>query len=197
MLPLHESAGVVSPYVSLLMWFRNPPAVAAEDEESKCGVFSDTDHTEHPIERLSSRNDQCIVKDAVAFCYLWCAFSIIVLGSFGLYLAVDLVFNHYGMGTGMAQWVLDRHQFPSITSYGMQFCLDTPQRDAPSPQTWHYMVPGINDHCTTDTIAFIIDPSESWKIHSEDYLTLGYNVRHKDRQVRALRTLAAEENVRA
>ncbi|KAI1570107.1 hypothetical protein PtrEW13061_011526 [Pyrenophora tritici-repentis] len=97
----------------------------------------------------------------------------------------------------MAQWVLDTHQFPSSKSYGMQFCLDLPQRDAPSQKTWHYMVPGINDHCATDTIAFIVDSSETWKIHSDDYLTLGYDVRHEDRQVRALRALAAEENVRA
>jgi len=79
----------------------------------------------------------------------------------------------------------------------MEFCLDRPKRDAPGPQTWHYMVPGTNDQCPTDTIAFIVDPSEAWKIHPDDYLTLGYDVTRKDRHVRAQRPLAAEENVRA
>ncbi|RMZ69629.1 hypothetical protein GMOD_00006462 [Pyrenophora seminiperda CCB06] len=79
----------------------------------------------------------------------------------------------------------------------MEFCLDTPNRDAPGPQNWHYMVPGITDQCATDTIAFTVDSSEAWKIHSDDYLTLGYDVTHRDRHVRALRPLAAEENARA
>ncbi|RMZ69630.1 hypothetical protein GMOD_00006463 [Pyrenophora seminiperda CCB06] len=113
----YEDANIVLPHASLLAWFRDPVAVAsAEDEESKCGFLNDTDNVINPIETASSCKRQSITKDAVAFCCLWCAFSIVVLGSFGLYFAIDLLLSHYGMGTGVAQWAMHR---PSSTSYGV------------------------------------------------------------------------------
>jgi hypothetical protein len=60
-----------------------------------------------------------VAKGAAAFCCIWCAFSIIILGTFAFYFVVDLAFSHYGMGTGMSQWVMYRHQLPPSTSYGV------------------------------------------------------------------------------
>jgi hypothetical protein len=52
------------------------------------------------------------------FCCFWCVFSVI-LGAFSLYFVIDLAFSYYGMGDGMAEWVIYRHQVPSSTSYGV------------------------------------------------------------------------------
>ena len=115
MSPPYEGADVVLPHPSLLARFRNPRDIADEDEESKY----DTDDAKHSTETASFHKGQSIAKDAVAFCCLWCAFSIVVLGSFGLHFAIDLALSHYGMGIGAAQWVMNRHQLPSRTSYGV------------------------------------------------------------------------------
>ena len=119
MLSPHEGADVVSPHASLLARFRNRVAVATEEEESKYSFFSDTDDVKNLSKSALSRKGHSIVKEAVAFCCLWCAFSIVVLGTFGLYFAVDLALSHYGMGTGVVQWVMNRQQLPSSTLYGV------------------------------------------------------------------------------
>jgi hypothetical protein len=64
------------------------------------------------------------MREAATFCSLWCAFSVIILAAFGIYFAVDLAFSHYGLGTGMVEWIMYRHQLPSSTSYGVS-------------QSWH------------------------------------------------------------
>jgi len=115
MSPPYEGADVVLPHASLLAWFWNSRDIADEDEESKC----DTDYARHLIETASSHKRQSIAKDAATFCCFWCAVSIVIFGSFGLYFVIDLALSHYGMGTGAAQWVVNRHQLPSRTSYGV------------------------------------------------------------------------------
>lgn len=121
MLKPYKRAGVTLPHTSLLARFRNRVAAATEEEESKCGFFRDTNDVKYSSEFTLSRKGQLIAEEAVAFCCLWCAFSIVVLGTFGLYFAVDLALGHYDMGTGVAQWVMGRQKSPSSTLYGVSW----------------------------------------------------------------------------
>jgi hypothetical protein len=83
-----------------------------DDEESRYGFWGEPD----VVERLSGPDSSCKIRSATrgaaTFCCLWCAFSVIIFGAFGLYFAVDLAFSHYGLGTGMAEWVMYGHPFP-------------------------------------------------------------------------------------
>jgi hypothetical protein len=96
-------------------------SAVSEDEESKCGFWGE--RCEDDARDLSGSTPawgkKSFAKGAAAFCCVWCAFSIIFLGAFGLYFFVDLAFSYYGLGTGMSQWVLFRHQLPPNTSYGV------------------------------------------------------------------------------
>ncbi|KAI4931714.1 hypothetical protein J4E85_004310 [Alternaria conjuncta] len=93
-----------------------------------------------------------------------------ILGAFSLYFAVDLVLSHYGLGTGMAE-----------------FCLETPNREAPGPQAWHYLKTDTGNHCTTDTIDFILNPKEAWKVQPNAILLLRDDASYLDEhgQIRA------------
>jgi hypothetical protein len=76
----------------------------------------------------------------------------------------------------------------------MTFCLQTPNREAPGPQMWQYMVPGSSADCMTDTIAFIVNPQEAWKVQPDDRLLLGNGIPHQEAHVQR-RTF--EEMIRA
>ncbi|KAI4667486.1 uncharacterized protein J4E79_002174 [Alternaria viburni] len=136
----------------------DPPTDHDDDEESRLGFWGEVDGAKSPSGSYSFSESRSAWRGAAAFCYLWCAFSVIILGAFGLYFTVDLAFSHYGLGTGMAEWVM--------------FCLETPNREAPDPQAWHYLKADTGDRCTTDTIDFILNPKEAWKVQPNAILLL-------------------------
>ncbi|KAG9186145.1 hypothetical protein G6011_02701 [Alternaria panax] len=195
----HADVEVASPHASQFACFRNP-SVASEttdhgtlpgekissadthgllyprtdgDEESKFGFWGELDGAKSSSETDSSYNKRSVVmRSAATFCYLCCAFSVMFLAHFGIYFAVDLAFSHHELGTGMSEWILYRHQLPQSTSYGIKFCLETPSREAPRPQTWRYMQAGTDDRCTTDTVDFILNSKETWKVQPGASLVL-------------------------
>lgn len=142
----HTDVDVTFPhYTSLLPYFGNhPPALEKRDhhdlpsektsstgayellqaridndDESKYGFWGELDETKSSSEVDPSYNKRSFVSELATFCCFWCAFSVLMLGAFGIYFAVDLAFSRYGLGTGMAEWAIHRHQLPSSTSYGV------------------------------------------------------------------------------
>jgi hypothetical protein len=142
----HTNIGVALPHASLLAYFRNPaPALEAKyhgmppsessssadahqmlyprtydhDDESRYGFWGELDWAKSSSEADSFYNKGSVMRRAATFCCLWCVFSVIILGAFGLYFAVDFVFSQYGLGTGMAEWIMSRHQVSPSTSYGV------------------------------------------------------------------------------
>lgn len=83
-----------------------------DDEESKLGFWGEVDGAKSSSGSYSFCESRSAWRGAAAFCCLWCAFSVIIVGAFGLYFAVDLAFSHYGLGTGMAEWAMYRQQLP-------------------------------------------------------------------------------------
>ena len=63
----------------------------------------------------------------------------------------------------------------------------TPNREAPGPQAWHYLKADIGDQCTTDTIDFILNPKEAWKVQPNAILLLRDDASHlgQHEQIRA------------
>jgi hypothetical protein len=50
----------------------------------------------------------------------------------------------------------------------MQFCLATPNRQAPGPQTWRYVEgEGVSD-CMTEVLTLLASSDQVWKILSND-----------------------------
>ncbi|KAI4703695.1 hypothetical protein J4E89_009918 [Alternaria sp. Ai002NY15] len=68
-----------------------------------------------------------------------------------------------------------------------EFCLETPNREAPGPQAWHYLKADTGDRCTTDTIDFILNSKEAWKVQPDAILLLRDDASYLDQheQIRA------------
>jgi hypothetical protein len=99
---------------------RNKSAVS-EDEESRYGFWGERcslDDVRNLSGSTPAWGKRSVAKGAAAFCCVWCAFSIIFLGAFGVYFFVDIAFSYFGLGTGMSQWIMLRHQLPPSTSDG-------------------------------------------------------------------------------
>jgi hypothetical protein len=79
----------------------------------------------------------------------------------------------------------------------MKFCLQTPNREAPGPQTWRYMGSGTIDDCITDTIALIVNPKEAWKLQPDNRLLLGDNIPQQEPHVQPRKPVTVEEKIRA
>jgi hypothetical protein len=96
-----------------------------DDEEPSYGFWGERqtrspEHESTPTSsllRLSSRRH----KGAWAFCCFWCAVSACILAAFGAFFALDLVFTQFGMGTGMAQWMMQGRGSRDNTAY--EVCL--------------------------------------------------------------------------
>jgi len=96
-----------------------PPTDEDDDEESRLGFWGEVNGAKSPSGSYSFRESRSAWRGAAAFCCLWCTFSVIILGAFGLYFTVDLAFSHYGLGTGMAEWVMYRQQLPPSNTRGV------------------------------------------------------------------------------
>ncbi|KAI4634246.1 uncharacterized protein J4E87_001418 [Alternaria ethzedia] len=102
----------------------HPPTDDNEDEESGLGFWGEVDGAKSSSESYSFGESRSAWRGAAAFCCLWCAFSVMILGAFSLYFAVDLVLSHYGLGTGMAEWVMYRQQLPPTNIRGVSHSKD-------------------------------------------------------------------------
>jgi hypothetical protein len=246
MSPAHTDTDIALPHASLLAYFRNPAvtseardngtfpepkvkgfgarhflhtrnsSVGSEDEESKCGFWSERSSLEDDVKISSDStttwSKKSVAKGALAFCCFWCAFSIVILGASGLYFFVDLALSHDGLVTGMSQWAVYRHPSYEVSqthnilicrapadaqSLQMKFCLQTPNRVAPGPQTWRYMASATIDDCTTGTIALIVSPEESWKLQPDDRLLLGDSIAQQGSHIQPRKPTTVEEKIRA
>jgi hypothetical protein len=79
----------------------------------------------------------------------------------------------------------------------MKFCLQAPNREAPGPQMWRYMVPDSSAECTTDTVTFIVNPKEAWKIQPDAGLLLGNGMPHQEAHVQPRKLMTVEGMIRA
>jgi hypothetical protein len=77
----------------------------------------------------------------------------------------------------------------------MKFCLQAPNREVPGPQMWRYMVPSAD--CATDTVTFIANPKEAWKVQPDDGLLLGNDILHQEAHVQPRKSMTVEEMIRA
>ena len=103
---------------------RPPTEDDDDDEESRLGFWGEVDGPRSSSGSYSFSESRSAWRGAAAFCCLWCAFSVIILGAFGLYFTVDLAFSHYGLGTGMAEWVVYRQQLPPSNTRGVSHSQD-------------------------------------------------------------------------
>ncbi|KAF1943852.1 hypothetical protein EJ02DRAFT_117719 [Clathrospora elynae] len=154
----------------------HPPTENAktEDEQFKCGAWGEhLPKPDDPAKSTPTFTSRYIAKGADAFSCIWCATSVIILTVFGVSFLLDLGLTQYGLGTGMAQWVMYQHHLPPNRAYSMHFCLETPNREAPGPQMWRRILPGTIGDCTTETAVFFIKSNEAWKVHPDDGVVLG------------------------
>ncbi|KAF2822991.1 hypothetical protein CC86DRAFT_409762 [Ophiobolus disseminans] len=144
-----------------------------DDQESNLGFWGEHRHDQKGTQSVAHLD---LVKrgyhGAYAFCCFWFAFSICILGAFSAFFVLDLVFTQLGMGTGMATWMMHRNVGQESASYEMHFCLATPNRQAPGPQTWRYIEgDGIVD-CTTEALTLVASSSEVWKLFPDDTVSI-------------------------
>ncbi|KAF1848747.1 uncharacterized protein K460DRAFT_277935 [Cucurbitaria berberidis CBS 394.84] len=149
-----------------------------EDEESQCGFpdegtpYHDDDDNNNAFKSIALRDTRNSKQNVYAFCCFWCASSVCVLIAFGIFFALDLGFSQIGYGTGMAQWMIHGPARRSSTQHEMRFCLATPNREAPGPQTWRYIAPMTYDDCATEITTLLASPSEFWKLLPGDEILM-------------------------
>jgi hypothetical protein len=89
----------------------------SNDEEATFGFWGEREHgkarphVSHPS--MLKRG----YHGASAFFCFWFAVSVCILGAFGAFFVVDLVFTRLGMGTGMATWMVHRNVGRGVASY--------------------------------------------------------------------------------
>jgi len=132
------------PHAGLLAYFRRPASSPPQlNGESSPPPYAS--HEAHPLRRanvkhtdeestfgfwgergLDRKDSQAATRlDMVkrgyhgiyAFCCFWVAVSICILGAFGAFFVLDLVFTQLGMGTGMATWMVHRNVGRGVASY--------------------------------------------------------------------------------
>ncbi|KAH4943182.1 hypothetical protein HBI79_014940 [Parastagonospora nodorum] len=129
-----------------------------------------------------------------AFCCFWCAVAVCILGAFGIFFTLDLVFSQFGMGTGLAMWMIRGNPSHADISYDMSFCLTSPNRQAPGPQTWRYIGSGGHVDCTTEVSTLSATASEQWKLRIDDEILFGDDLPVKTGHGRGDRFLHVEEH---
>lgn len=99
---------------------RDPNITPAKDhdEEASFGFWGEY---EHDLKEKHSTTHHSLVKRGYygiyAFCCFWFAVSICILGAFGAFFVLDLVFTQVGMGTGMATRMVHRNVGRGVGSY--------------------------------------------------------------------------------
>jgi hypothetical protein len=75
----------------------------------------------------------------------------------------------------------------------MSFCLVSPNREAPGPQSWRHMLPGTLDECTTDTVSLTIGSKETGMIRPGDVLLFVHDILHHEERAKIRTSVAGEE----
>lgn len=146
---------------------------------------------EESIYGLSTvKRDHCGFYD---LCCFWCAVSVCILCALGMFFALDVAFSQFGMGTGLAMGMVRGSTSQANASYEvssnpvtylkivsliqflsqMNFCLASPNRQAPGPQTWRYIRPDNIASCTTEVVTLSAASTEQWKLRLDDESLFG------------------------
>ncbi|KAF1915882.1 hypothetical protein BDU57DRAFT_556238 [Ampelomyces quisqualis] len=167
------------------------PRSCTKDEERSCGLWSEKESSSsggYTGLRLTT-----VARDHhgfYAFCCFWCAVLVCILGAFGVFFTLDIVFSTFGMGTGIAGWMMQRE------GYDMHFCLASPNRAAPGPQTWRYIRPDDIPNCGTEVVTLAAKATEHWKLHLDDENMFGDDVLRRTVSERDdAEELSAEEKI--
>jgi hypothetical protein len=78
----------------------------------------------------------------------------------------------------------------------MYFCLASPNRQAPGPQTWRYIRPDNVASCTTEVVTLSAASTEQWKLHLDDESLLGDDMPVKTGFEQGNRFLTVDDKVR-
>ncbi|CAO2654042.1 Nn.00g107750.m01.CDS01 [Neocucurbitaria sp. VM-36] len=174
----------------------DPQVRVVEDEESQHTPFHDNDQKGSYRWNVADQNKHSH-RNAYAFCCFWCSLSTFILAVLAIFFVVDLGFSQFGYGTGMARSMIHWNARPSNTQYEvsksvsdvgnptwrhmliinvfpqMHFCLATPNREAPGPQSWRYMSATTYTDCVTEIVTLLASPSELSKLHPGDEVSIG------------------------
>jgi hypothetical protein len=165
------------------------------DEEARCGFWDEGDALSNdrkpPRPRTSKRANHCLYTSfSFLIAVLYC-FSVGTAAIFGF----DLILTQLGLGFGLVQWLVlgqdtscnvstnlivakcPQIKRLTILSSQMHFCLATPNRQAPGPQTWRYITPDDIASCTTEVFTLSASATEQWKLRFSDALFLGEHIR--------------------
>lgn len=77
----------------------------------------------------------------------------------------------------------------------MHFCLASPNRAAPGPQTWRYISAANIPECSTEVITLTAESSEFWKLWFDDEATFGDDLLHGTRFETTKRERSVEEKI--
>jgi hypothetical protein len=89
----------------------------AADEESKCEFLGEEDGYKNDPRATPRSKIWHSHRGLFTFCCFWCAVSICILGAFGAFFAVDVVFTQFDMGTGMSRWMVHGNAVQSIGTF--------------------------------------------------------------------------------
>jgi hypothetical protein len=78
----------------------------------------------------------------------------------------------------------------------MNFCLASPNRQAPGPQTWRYIRPDNVASCTTEVVTLTAASTEQWKLHLDDESLFGDNLSKKTEFDQGTEFLSVDDKVR-
>ena len=96
-----------------------------EDEESNCGFWGERTSLHDTSIRSLGVNELVNGKygrnHVHAFLCFWCSVSICAMAAFGIFFVIDLGCSQYGMGTGMAKWMIHEHARQSDAHYEVSF----------------------------------------------------------------------------
>ncbi|KAJ4308703.1 hypothetical protein N0V94_009238 [Neodidymelliopsis sp. IMI 364377] len=78
----------------------------------------------------------------------------------------------------------------------LHFCLTSPNREAPGPQTWHLMSSISHNDCKTEMVTLFASPSEGWKLYSDDEIFIGHDEHVREGTVHISKFLSSDDMLR-
>jgi hypothetical protein len=102
-------------------------AAKSADEESEYGFWGECDCPESGRRGSGLSTMKRDHRGFYAFCCFWCAVSVCILGTLGTFFATDLVFSQFGMGTGLAMWMVHGNPSQAIIEYEVSAQIFLPQ----------------------------------------------------------------------
>lgn len=78
----------------------------------------------------------------------------------------------------------------------MRFCLASPNRQAPGPQTWRYVEGDEVGECTTQILTLLAASRELWKVLPDDDVFVGDDIPQKSGYEKTGKSMSVEDKVR-